>query len=104
MILNIPFPGASFRIPGIATLGPQLTVEGSIDASLSVAGTIETKLQIASWEVRQVVPDDNNDEYKPKEIGPGDPSLTGRAILRAFKNPSFMLVFRFRAICLRPYR
>jgi chitinase len=51
VILNIPFPGASFKIPGIATIGPQLTVEGSIDASLSVAGTIETKLEIAKWEV-----------------------------------------------------
>lgn len=51
VILNLPFPGASFKIPGIATIGPQLTVEGSIDASLGMAGVIETKLEIAKWEV-----------------------------------------------------
>lgn len=49
--LNLPFPGASFKISGIATIGPQLTVEGSIDASLGMAGLIETKLEIAKWEV-----------------------------------------------------
>ncbi|KAL9948803.1 hypothetical protein ACHAQF_005536 [Verticillium nonalfalfae] len=75
VILNIPFPGASFKIPGIATIGPQLTVEGSIDASFAVAGTIETQLEIAKWEVRQVVPDNGDDAYKPKEIGKGDTSL-----------------------------
>ncbi|GME35753.1 Chitin-binding type 1 protein [Neofusicoccum parvum] len=68
-ILNLPFPGASFRVPGIATIGPQLTVEGQIDAELAVAGTIETKLQIASWETRQTLPDTS--EYKPDEIGDG---------------------------------
>ncbi|KAJ3960208.1 hypothetical protein N0V92_003185 [Colletotrichum tropicale] len=52
VILNLPFPGASFKIPGIATIGPQLTVEGGIDASLGMAGLIETKLEIAKWEVR----------------------------------------------------
>lgn len=48
VIVDIPFPGASFKIPGIVTIGPQLTVERTIDASLSLAGTIETKLEIAS--------------------------------------------------------
>ncbi|KAF9630004.1 putative glycosyl hydrolases family 18 protein [Lasiodiplodia theobromae] len=68
-ILNLPFPGASFRIPGIATIGPQITVQGEINAQLGLAGTIETKLQIASWETRQVLPDTS--EYKPDEIGDG---------------------------------
>ncbi|KAK2052280.1 glycoside hydrolase, partial [Colletotrichum caudatum] len=56
VILNLPFPGASFKIPGIATIGPQLTVEGSIDASLGMAGLIETKLEIAKWEVSSKAP------------------------------------------------
>ncbi|KAI0850294.1 carbohydrate-binding module family 18 [Daldinia vernicosa] len=89
VIVNIPFPGASFKIPGIATIGPQLTVEGSIDASLSLAGTIETKLEIASWEVRQVVPDDNNDEYKPKEIGDGKPNLDQTGSMDGIQKPEF---------------
>ncbi|WQF79589.1 Putative glycoside hydrolase family 18, catalytic domain, glycoside hydrolase superfamily [Colletotrichum destructivum] len=89
VILNIPFPGASFKIPGIATIGPQLTVEGSIDASLAVAGTIETKLEIAKWEVRQVVPDNNDDAYKPKEIGEGDTSLDRTGDFEGIKKPEF---------------
>ncbi|KAK4128908.1 glycoside hydrolase family 18 protein [Parathielavia appendiculata] len=89
VILNIPFPGASFKIPGIATIGPQLTVEGSIDASLAVAGTIETKLEIAKWEVRQVVPDNNDDAYKPKEIGEGDTSLDRTGNFDGIKKPEF---------------
>jgi chitinase len=116
VILNIPFPGASFKIPGIATIGPQLTVEGSIDASLAVAGTIETKLEIAKWEVstllfllfpkvsiivadvdvylslyqvRQVVPDGNDDAYKPKEIGEGDTSLDRTGDFEGIKRPEF---------------
>lgn len=68
-ILNLPFPGASFRIPGIATIGPAITVEGEIDAQFGIAATIETKLQIASWETRQTLPDTS--EYKPDEIGDG---------------------------------
>ncbi|CCF34433.1 chitotriosidase-1 [Colletotrichum higginsianum] len=90
VILNIPFPGASFKIPGIATIGPQLTVEGSIDASLAVAGTIETKLKLPSGKyVRQVVPDNNDDAYKPKEIGEGDTSLDHTGDFEGIKKPEF---------------
>ncbi|KAG7139201.1 Chitotriosidase-1 like protein [Verticillium longisporum] len=89
VILNVPFPGASFKIPGIATIGPQLTVEGSIDASFAVAGTIETKLEIAKWEVRQVVPDNGDDAYKPKEIGKGDTSLDRTGDFGGIKKPEF---------------
>ncbi|KAF0317756.1 glycosyl hydrolases family 18 protein, partial [Colletotrichum asianum] len=73
VILNLLFPGASFKIPGIATIGPQLTVEGSIDASLGMAGVIETKLEIAKWEARQVLHDAS--AYKPDLIDNSKPSL-----------------------------
>lgn len=51
VIADIPFPGASSKIPGIATIGPQLVVKGGINARLSMSGTVETKLQIAKWNV-----------------------------------------------------
>ncbi|KAI2643596.1 carbohydrate-binding module family 18 [Xylaria nigripes] len=89
VIANIPIPGASFKIPGIATIGPQITIEGSIDASLALAGIIETKLEIASWEVRQVVPDNGDDEYKPKEIGSGDPNLDQTGDFNGIQKPEF---------------
>ncbi|KAK4200452.1 killer toxin subunits alpha/beta [Triangularia verruculosa] len=70
-ILDLPFPGATFHIPGIVTIGPNVHVSGSLDASLAVAATFETKISIASWEVRQTIPDDGQSQFKPKEIGNG---------------------------------
>ncbi|GKT49647.1 chitotriosidase-1 [Colletotrichum spaethianum] len=87
VILNLPFPGASFKIPGIATLGPQLTVEGSIDASLGMAGLIETKLEIAKWEVRQVMPD--TESYRPELIDSSKPSLDRTGDFSGIQKPEF---------------
>ncbi|KAI8237197.1 Chitotriosidase-1 [Colletotrichum sp. SAR 10_86] len=87
VILNLPFPGASFKIPGIATIGPQLTVEGGIDASLGIAGLIETKLEIAKWEVRQVLP--NASAYKPDLIDNSKPSLDRTGDFSGIQKPDF---------------
>ncbi|KDN71453.1 putative oviduct-specific glycoprotein [Colletotrichum sublineola] len=87
VILNIPFPGASFKIPGIATIGPQLTVEGSIDASLAMAGTVETKLEIAKWEVRQVLPAENG--YQPELINDSNADLKQTGDFSGIKKPEF---------------
>ncbi|KFY45856.1 hypothetical protein V494_00722 [Pseudogymnoascus sp. VKM F-4513 (FW-928)] len=89
VIVNIPFPGASFKIPGIATIGPQLTVEGSIDASLTLAGKVETRLEFANWEVRQILPDNGDSNYTPKEIGPGDPDLKRTGDNEDLDEPTF---------------
>ncbi|KAF4906599.1 Chitotriosidase-1 [Colletotrichum fructicola] len=89
VIMNIPFPGASFNIPGIAVIGPQLTVEGSIDAQLTLAGKVETRLEFANWEVRQVVPDNGDSNYTPKEIGDGDPDLKRNGDTKDLDNPNF---------------
>ncbi|KAF6798138.1 glycosyl hydrolases family 18 protein [Colletotrichum sojae] len=64
VILDISFPGASFSIPGIAIIGPQLTVEGSIDAEIALAG-------------------------KPKEIGNGDLDLKRNGDTKDLNKPSF---------------
>ncbi|KAK3347619.1 glycosyl hydrolases family 18-domain-containing protein [Neurospora tetraspora] len=89
VIVNIPFPGASFKIPVIATIGPQLTVEGSIDASLTLAGKVETRLEFANWEVRQVLPDNGDSKYTPKEIGDGDPDLKRTGDNEDLDEPNF---------------
>ncbi|OBT47403.1 hypothetical protein VE00_02156 [Pseudogymnoascus sp. WSF 3629] len=89
VIVNIPFPGASFKIPGIATIGPQLTVEGSIDASLTLSGKVETRLEFANWEVRQVLPDNGDSNYTPKEIGAGDPDLKRTGDNEDLDEPAF---------------
>ncbi|KAK2597436.1 hypothetical protein QQS21_005984 [Conoideocrella luteorostrata] len=87
VIADIPFPGASFKIPGIATIGPQLVIEGGIDARLSMAGIVETKLQIAKWNVRQVVPD--NSQYKPELIDNSHTDLDRTGDFEGIKKPEF---------------
>ncbi|KAK8912696.1 hypothetical protein VCV18_012034 [Metarhizium anisopliae] len=87
VIADIPFPGASSKIPGIATIGPQLVVKGGINARLSMAGTVETKLQIAKWNVRQVVPD--NSQYKPELIDNSHTDLDRTGYFEGIKKPEF---------------
>ncbi|KAI8154287.1 Chitotriosidase-1 [Colletotrichum sp. SAR 10_70] len=87
VFLNLPFPGASFKIPDIATIGPQLTVEGSIDASLGMAGLIKTKLEIAKWEVRQVLA--NASAYKRDLINNSKPSLNQTGDFSGIQKPKF---------------
>ncbi|KAK8093699.1 Glycosyl hydrolases family 18 protein, partial [Apiospora hydei] len=74
-------------IPGIATIGPQLTVEGSIDAALAMAGTVETKLEIAKWEVRQVLPAENG--YNPELINDSKADLKRTGDFDGIKKPEF---------------
>jgi chitinase len=88
-ILTLPFPGASFRIPGIVTIGPNIHVTGALDASLALAATLETKISIAKWEVRQTLPDAGNNEYKPQEIADGDPDLDKTGSFDGIQRPEF---------------
>lgn len=88
-ILTLPFPGATFRIPGIVTIGPNIHVTGALDASLALAATLETKISIAKWEVRQTLPDVGSDEYTPKEIGEGNPDLDETGTFDGIQRPEF---------------
>jgi chitinase len=42
------FPGATFRVPGIVTIGPNMELYGRVDAQLTFAGHVEAKTTIAS--------------------------------------------------------
>ncbi|KAJ5326544.1 hypothetical protein MYU51_014673 [Penicillium brevicompactum] len=50
------FPGATFRVPGVVTVGPNLAVYASADASLVLAGHLEADVTLASWEIQQTYP------------------------------------------------
>ena len=62
----IPFPGSGLRIPGIATIGPQVALRGRFEASLTIAATLEAKLDVVSWEYEYRVP-------QTKELPPENP-------------------------------
>ncbi|KAK7910554.1 hypothetical protein PG985_013035 [Apiospora marii] len=63
-IAKLPFPGGSFNIPGILTLGPQLKLMGQFKAGVSVSGRVEARVSIAEWEIRQTYP--QIDGYNPQ--------------------------------------
>ncbi|PHH81696.1 hypothetical protein CDD83_3507 [Cordyceps sp. RAO-2017] len=51
-IMTVLFPGAAFNVPGIATIGPALRLDGKVDVGLTVSAEFETNIDIASWEIR----------------------------------------------------
>ncbi|KAL2869898.1 glycosyl hydrolases family 18-domain-containing protein [Aspergillus lucknowensis] len=64
------FPGATFRVPGVVTIGPNLAVYASADASLVLAGHLEAAVTLASWEIQQTYPE--NDEHPPETLDDPD--------------------------------
>ena len=85
-ILELPFPGASFRIPGIATIGPSMRVLGSVDASLTLSALIETQVDIASWDVQHTLPDASS-EFDPK--APDAPDYGSTENFNGIDRPKF---------------
>lgn len=75
-IVTLPFPGAALRIPGIATIGPAVRIDGKVDVGLTVSAEFETSIDIASWEIRQTLPDQNGDS-DPKALDAPDYDDTG---------------------------
>lgn len=56
IIPPIPFPGATLRVPGIATIGPSLALKGRIEGSAIVSAQLEAKLDVVSWEYEYRLP------------------------------------------------
>ena len=50
------FPGATFHVPGILTVGPNFRLLGSLEASVTLAGHLESQVNIASWSTQQTYP------------------------------------------------
>lgn len=89
VILTLPFPGATFRIPGIVTIGPQVHISGSIDAQATLAAKFETKVDIAKWEIRQTLPSDGSEKYNPQDIAKGHPDLSKSGDFTGIQRPEF---------------
>ena len=85
-ILTLPFPGAAFRVPGIVTIGPSVRVVGSFDASLTLSAEIETKIDIASWEVELTLPAASQ-AFNPDENDLVDTRNTGN--MNGLQQPTF---------------
>ncbi|KAJ6052520.1 glycosyl hydrolases family 18-domain-containing protein [Penicillium canescens] len=64
------FPGATFRVPGVVTIGPNLAVYAAADAQFTVAGHVEAEVTVAKWDIRQTYPE--TDKYEPDAIDEPD--------------------------------
>jgi chitinase len=62
----IPFPGSALRIPGLATIGPQLALRGRLEAGLTLSATLESKLDVVSWEYEYRLPAEMKPETPDK--------------------------------------
>ena len=85
-IISLPFPGATFRVPGIVTIGPSVRVLGSFNAGLTLSAEIETKVDIASWDVEQTLPAATQ-EFEPDEDDRVDTRDTGN--MNGLQKPTF---------------
>ena len=75
--------GATFSVPGILTVGPNFRIFGAVDGQVTLAGHLESQVNIAKWDVKQTYPDANKD-YDPKATK--EPDRDGSQILG---KPSF---------------
>lgn len=80
------FPGATFSIPKLLTIGPNFRLVGSVDAEVTLAGHVESKVQIAKWEVQQTYPDAGSD-YDPKALE--NPDRDGTGTFEGLSEPTF---------------
>ncbi|KAL8916580.1 MAG: hypothetical protein Q9172_006245 [Xanthocarpia lactea] len=80
------FPGATFGIPKLLTVGPNFKLFGSVDAEVTLSGHLESKVQIASWDIQQTYPDQGA-EWDPK--GLSDPNRDGTGSFEGIQQPTF---------------
>ncbi|KAL8701240.1 MAG: hypothetical protein Q9201_005019 [Fulgogasparrea decipioides] len=79
------FPGATFGIPKLLTVGPNFKLVGAVDAEVTLSGHLESKVQIASWDIQQTYPDQGA-EWDPK--GLSNPNRDGTGSFEGIKQPT----------------
>ncbi|KAK5654041.1 hypothetical protein OQA88_7719 [Cercophora sp. LCS_1] len=67
-IATLPLPGASFRIPGIVTIGPHFNLDGRFKAGFAVQGRVEARVTLASWEIQQTYPEQGSSDRDPEAL------------------------------------
>lgn len=80
------FPGATFGIPKLLTVGPNFKLFGAVEASVTLAGHLESRVDIAKWDVQQTYPDQGADAG-PKALS--NPDRDGTGDFSNLKQPTF---------------
>ncbi|KFX92564.1 hypothetical protein V490_05317 [Pseudogymnoascus sp. VKM F-3557] len=85
-LIDIPFPGASFKVPKLITVGPTLKIVGAVDGEVTLSGKLESKVSIASWDIQQTYPDQGSD-WDPKSLS--EVNRDGTASFDGLQQPTF---------------
>ena len=80
------FPGATFGIPKLLTVGPNFRLFGAVEASVTLAGHLESRVDIAKWDVQQTYPDQGAGAG-PKALS--NPDRDGTGDFQGLQQPSF---------------
>ena len=80
------FPGATFGIPKLLTVGPNFKLFGAVEASVTLAGHLESRVDIAKWDVQQTYPDQGANAG-PKSLS--NPDRDGTGDFDGLKQPTF---------------
>ena len=80
------FPSATFRIPKLLTVRPNFKLFGAVEASVTLTGHLESRVDIAKWDVQQTYPDQGAGAG-PKALS--DPDRDGTGDFQGLKQPSF---------------
>ena len=48
--------GATFAVPGIVAVGPNMRIFGSVNMDVAVQGHLQADVTLANWNVRQTFP------------------------------------------------
>jgi len=78
------FPGATFSIPKLVTIGPNFKVSVAVEAEVTLAGHLESRVDIASWNIQQVFPNQGS-EGTPDALDSPNRDMT----LSGLRQPTF---------------
>ncbi|KAF8457862.1 glycosyl hydrolases family 18-domain-containing protein [Kalaharituber pfeilii] len=78
------FPGATFSIPKILTVGPNFKLFASAEADVALHGHLESRVDIASWDIQQTYPNPSS-QYDPKALTAPSREMT----LKGLRPPTF---------------
>lgn len=61
------FPGATFSIPKLLTVGPNFKIYAGMEAEVTFRGRLESRVDIAKWDIQQTYPLPS-DEFHPQAL------------------------------------
>lgn len=70
------FPRATFTIPRLLTVGPNFRLYGAIDAEMTLAGYLVSKVRIAFWGIQRMYSDQSSG-WHPQGLSALDRDSTG---------------------------